>query len=141
MTSPTSSSTWVMPIGSTHDAAAATFWLREAVRRNPADGRRAFRPRRRVGSRQQQRRSHREKELARRLSSTYAARHSEPARDPVPRGLERLKPQVELPHARRIDAEARRQRAAQSARSSRISTWNGRSGCSSRKTIATRLSS
>ena len=42
--------------------------------------------------------ANREKELARRLSSTYAEWEKRPAADVVPRGLERVKSGVELPH-------------------------------------------
>ena len=50
--------------------------------------------------------STREKELARRLSSTYEAWEKRPAADQVPKGLERVKnSEVELPHARRIDTK------------------------------------
>ena len=48
--------------------------------------------------------ANREKELARRLSSTYEQWEKRPAADPVPKGLERLKNEVELPHASRIEA-------------------------------------
>jgi tetratricopeptide (TPR) repeat protein len=46
----------------------------------------------------------REKELARRLSSEYAQWDRRPASDAVPKGLERVKNDVELPHAREIEA-------------------------------------
>ncbi len=48
--------------------------------------------------------ANREKELARRLSSTYAEWEKRPANDPVPRGLERLKPNADVLRIDRIDA-------------------------------------
>ena len=45
----------------------------------------------------------REKELARRLSSTYAQWEKRPGPDVVPKGLERVKRDVELPHSRTIE--------------------------------------
>ena len=45
----------------------------------------------------------REKELARRLSSVYEQWDKRPAAEAVPKGLERVKSDVELPHAQRVD--------------------------------------
>src|SRR6185312_5102724 len=45
----------------------------------------------------------REKELALRLSSTYEQWSRRPAADPVPKGLERIKADLEVPHGRRIE--------------------------------------
>ncbi|MGH9144877.1 MAG: tetratricopeptide repeat protein, partial [Vicinamibacterales bacterium] len=86
-----------------HDAAAAAFWLREAVRRNPADADAHFVLAAALAAGNNSAEAIREGELAHRLSENYAPGKRATA-DPVPRGLERLKPQVELPHARRIDA-------------------------------------
>src|SRR5262249_33740442 len=86
-----------------HDLSAATYWLREAVRRDPTDGSAHFV----LGvvlSASNPAEASREKELARRLSSTYAEWEKRPASDPVPKGLERGKRGVELPHAGQIEA-------------------------------------
>ena len=45
----------------------------------------------------------REKELAKRLSSTFEQWDRRPAADPVPKGLERVNRDVELPRTRRLD--------------------------------------
>jgi tetratricopeptide (TPR) repeat protein len=73
------------------DPKAAIYWLREAVRRDPADGDAHFI----LGVALQQTgataEAARERELASRLSSKYAAwEKSATGGDPVPRGLERL---------------------------------------------------
>jgi len=85
------------------DPQAAIYWLREAVRRNPADGDAHFVLGAALAAGGQATEAARERELARRLSAAY-----EPATragsDAVPKGLERVKNEVELPHARRIEA-------------------------------------
>jgi tetratricopeptide (TPR) repeat protein len=86
-----------------HDAQAATFWLREAVRRNPADAVAHFVLAAALGAGSNAAEAARERELAHRLSETYAP-SKRPGGDAVPRGLERLKQEVELPHARQIGA-------------------------------------
>ncbi len=73
------------------DANGAAYWLREAVRRDPADGDAHFV----LGAALQQMgaplEAARERELAKRLSSRYAALAARAAgADAVPRGLERL---------------------------------------------------
>jgi tetratricopeptide (TPR) repeat protein len=78
------------------DPPAAVYWLREAVRRDPADGDAHYV----LGAALQQTgaaaESAREKELARRLSSSYAEWDKRaPAGEAVPRGLERLKPRLD----------------------------------------------
>ncbi len=79
------------------DPPAAVYWLREAVRRDPADGDAHYV----LGAAMQQTgaagESAREKELARRLSSTYAEwdKRSASGGDSVPRGLERLKDRID----------------------------------------------
>src|SRR4051812_4842793 len=85
-----------------HDAQAAAYWLREAVRRNPADADAHFVLAAALASGNNGAEATRERELARRLSQAYAPSRR-PGGDAVPKGLERLKPQVELPHARQID--------------------------------------
>jgi Tfp pilus assembly protein PilF len=78
------------------DSKAAIYWLREAVRRDPADGDAHFI----LGTALQQSgaaaEAARERELAGRLSSKYAAWEARSAAggDPTPRGLERLHDQL-----------------------------------------------
>ena len=73
------------------DALAAAYWLREAVRRNPADGDAHFVLSAALARSGATPEAERERELARRLSERWEA--SSPG-DSVPRGLERLKDQV-----------------------------------------------
>jgi tetratricopeptide (TPR) repeat protein len=86
------------------DPQAAIFWLREAVRRNPADADAHFvlAAALSAGSNTAAEAT-RERELARRLSEAYAP-SKRPGGDAVPRGLERIKHEVELPHARQVGA-------------------------------------
>ncbi|MGE0448667.1 MAG: tetratricopeptide repeat protein [Vicinamibacterales bacterium] len=86
-----------------HDSEAAIYWLRETVRRDPADGNAHYLLGAALAASGHAAESAREKELARRLSSVYREWDKRPADDPVPRGLERLKRDVELPHARQIE--------------------------------------
>jgi tetratricopeptide (TPR) repeat protein len=86
------------------DAQAAIYWLREVVRRNPADGDAHFVLATALLAAGSTAEASREKELARRLSSTYEEWDKRPASDAVPKGLERVKSDIELPHARRIEA-------------------------------------
>src|SRR5437764_964209 len=81
------------------DAQAAIYWLREGLRRNPADGDAHFVLATALAAGGSAAESIREKELAKRLSSRYDEWDKRPAADPVPRGLERVKSDVELPHA------------------------------------------
>ena len=88
------------------DYPAAMYWLRETVRRSPTDGDAHFVLGAALAASGLAAESTREKELARRLSSTYEQWEKHPAADQVPRGLERVKNnEVELPHARRIDTK------------------------------------
>ena len=80
------------------DTQAAIYWLREAVRRNPADGDAHFVLGTALSAAGNGAEAAREKELARRLSSTYGQWEKRPSTEPVPMGLERLKSDVELPH-------------------------------------------
>ena len=88
---------------------ATIYWLREAVRRNPADGEAHFvlgaalSSLSSLSSSGSSAEANREKELARRLSSTFAEWEKRPGLEAVPKGLERIKSDVELPHALRID--------------------------------------
>jgi tetratricopeptide (TPR) repeat protein len=86
------------------DTQASIYWLREAVRRRPADGVAHYVLGTALAAAGGSPEASREKELARRLSSSFAQWDRRPAADPVPRGLERVKAEVELPHARRIEA-------------------------------------
>ena len=83
------------------DPKAAIYWLREAVRRDPGDGDAHFI----LGVALQQTgataEATRERELATRLSSKYAAwEKSAAGSDPVPRGLERLHEELTSSRAR-----------------------------------------
>jgi tetratricopeptide (TPR) repeat protein len=86
-----------------HDAPAAIYWLREAVRRSPADADAHFVLAAALAVDTNGAEATRERELARRLSDTYAP-SKRPGGDAVPKGLERVKQEVELPHARQIGA-------------------------------------
>jgi tetratricopeptide (TPR) repeat protein len=83
------------------DPQAAIYWLREAVRRNPADADAHFILGAALAAGGNANEATRERELARRLSSKYEP-GKRPAGDAVPKGLERIKNHVELPHASRI---------------------------------------
>jgi tetratricopeptide (TPR) repeat protein len=85
------------------DTGAAIYWLREAVRRNPADGDAHYVLGAALQAAGNLTEANRERELAKRLSSTYAAWEKRPAGEVVPRGLERTKDDVELPRARRLE--------------------------------------
>ena len=85
------------------DAAAAIQWLREAVRREPADGEAHFVLGTALSAAGNNAEANREKELARRLSSVYLEWEKRPPPDTVPRGLARVKEAVQLPHAVRIE--------------------------------------
>jgi tetratricopeptide (TPR) repeat protein len=90
-----------------HDLPAAIYWLRETVRRNPTDGNAHFVLGAALAASGHGSEAAREKELARRLSSMYAEGEKRAGAEPVPKGLERIKNEVELPHARRIQAQLR----------------------------------
>jgi tetratricopeptide (TPR) repeat protein len=83
------------------DTQAAIYWLREAVRRNPADGDAHYVLGTALSAAGNAAEAAREKELARRLSSTYAEWDQRAAADPIPRQLERIKNDVELPRGSR----------------------------------------
>ncbi len=85
------------------EAGAATYWLREAVRRNPADGEAHYVLAAALAAGGNATESARERELARRLSSTFAEWDKRPAGEAVPNGLERVKADVALPALRRVD--------------------------------------
>jgi tetratricopeptide (TPR) repeat protein len=73
------------------DLPAAVYWLREAVRGNPADGDAHYVLGTALVATGADAEGAREKDLARRLSSRYAEWDRRPPGDPIPRGLERLK--------------------------------------------------
>ncbi|MFN7980844.1 MAG: tetratricopeptide repeat protein [Vicinamibacterales bacterium] len=85
------------------DPQASLYWLREALRRNPADGDAHYVLGAALAMAGHAAEAAREKELAHRLSSAYEDWDKRPANDAVPRGLERVKSDVELPHAREIE--------------------------------------
>ena len=88
------------------DAQAAIFWLREAVRRDPADGEAHAVLAAALQATGATAEAARERELATQLSSTYAAWAKKPGgsgAEPIPRGLERVKPSLEVSTLRRVD--------------------------------------
>jgi tetratricopeptide (TPR) repeat protein len=85
------------------DAQAAIYWLREAVRRAPADADAHFVLGAALTGAGYAAEANRENELARRLSATYEELAKKPGGDAVPKDLERIKSDVELPHAGRVD--------------------------------------
>lgn len=99
------------------DPQGAVYWLREGVRRNPADDAAHYVLGVALQASGNATEAAREKELARRLSSTYAEWEAkQPGFNAVPRGLERIKLEIDLPAALRVDAavvaaEQRDQRA------------------------------
>ncbi|HKY23059.1 MAG TPA: tetratricopeptide repeat protein [Vicinamibacterales bacterium] len=87
------------------DPQAAIFWLREAVRRNPTDGEAHAVLAAALQATGAAAEAVRERELATQLSSTYAAWAKAPTGgEPIPRGLERLKPSLDISTVRRIDS-------------------------------------
>ena len=87
------------------DPQGATYWLREAVRRNPADDEAHYVLGVVLQASGNTAEAAREKELARRLSSTYAEWEAkQPGANTVPRGLERLKTELDVPLSLRLDA-------------------------------------
>ena len=83
------------------DSQASIYWLREAVRRNPADADAHFVLGAALAAAGNATEATRERDLARRLSSTYETGKGS---DAVPKGLERVKHDLELPHAGQIGA-------------------------------------
>ena len=78
-----------------HDPQAGIYWLREAVRKNPADGDAHYVLGAALLATGAPTEGGREKDLAHHLSSRYADWDKRPATDPVPRDLERLKEDLE----------------------------------------------
>ena len=87
------------------DAASAIFWLREAVRRDPADGEAHAVLAAALQATGAAAEAARERELATQLSSTYAEWAKKPAiaGEVIPRRLERLKPSLEVSTLHRVD--------------------------------------
>jgi tetratricopeptide (TPR) repeat protein len=89
------------------DAQSAVFWLREAVRREPADGEAHAVLAAALQATGAAAEAAREHELAKQLSSTYAEWAKKPAgpgAEAIPRGLERLKPSLDASALRRADS-------------------------------------
>ena len=86
------------------DHAAAVYWLRETVRRIPADGQAHWVLAAALASSGSGTEATRERELARRLSADAEEWSRRPATDPVPRGWERVKAEPDLLRIDRIDA-------------------------------------
>jgi len=87
------------------DPASAIFWLREAVRRDPADGEAHAVLAAALQATGAAAEAARESELATQLSSTYAEWAKRPATpgEAIPRRLERLKPSLEVSTLHRVD--------------------------------------
>jgi tetratricopeptide (TPR) repeat protein len=88
-----------------HDGQAAISWLREAVRRQPADGEAHAVLGAALQAAGSTTEAARERALATQLSSTYDewTKRSASA-EPVPRGLERVKPALESSSLQRVDS-------------------------------------
>lgn len=87
------------------DQQAAIFWLREAVRRDPADGEAHAVLSAALQASGSAAEAARERELATQLSSGYAEWSKKaPAADPIPRGLERLKDSLEVSPTKRVES-------------------------------------
>jgi tetratricopeptide (TPR) repeat protein len=89
------------------DHPAAIYWLREAVRRNRADADAHFVLGTALAAAGNATEAARERDLARRLSAEYESpdrRKFAAAFDGVPRGLERVKQDLELPRVRRLES-------------------------------------
>jgi Flp pilus assembly protein TadD len=87
------------------DSQATIYWLREAVRRNTADGEAHFILGTALHGTGAAAESTRELGLARQLSSKYAEWEKKPAGgDPVPKGLERVSQDLETMHGPKLDA-------------------------------------
>ncbi len=85
------------------DASAAVWWLREAVRRNPADHAAHFVLGVALAATGSQVEAGRERDLAMQLSSVYADWEAKSPAGRVPRGLERLRMDLGLDDALRVE--------------------------------------
>jgi tetratricopeptide (TPR) repeat protein len=90
------------------DPSAAIYWLREAVRRRPSDADAHFVLGAALKATGETVTGERELELARQLSSAYAAAERRPdgASDAVPRGLERLREDLDRPGLSLVEVTA-----------------------------------
>jgi tetratricopeptide (TPR) repeat protein len=87
------------------DLPGAIHWLREAVRRNPADDEAHYVLGAALQGSGSVAEAAREKELARQLSATWAEWEAkQPGANTAPRGLERLKVEIDVPESLRVDA-------------------------------------
>jgi Flp pilus assembly protein TadD/TolB-like protein len=87
------------------DVPAAVYWLREGVRRNPADDEAHYVLGVALQSTGSTAEAAREKELARQLSSTYAEWEAkQPASNPLPRKLERPKTEIDVRGSLRVES-------------------------------------
>ena len=87
------------------DLQGAIYWLREAVRRNPADDAAHYVLGVALQASGSVAEAAREKELARQLSSTYAEWEAkQPGANLVPRGLERVKNDIDVAASFRVDS-------------------------------------
>jgi Tfp pilus assembly protein PilF len=86
-----------------NDTKSAIFWLRETVRRNPADGEAHAVLAAALQATGSTAEAARERELATHLSSMYAEWAKKPGSELIPRGLERLKPSMDVSLMRRPD--------------------------------------
>lgn len=84
------------------DMPAAVYWLREAVRRSPADEQAHYILGVALQATGSAAEATREKELAKRLSSVVAEWEAKQPAAPVPRGLERIKTDIDVPAALRV---------------------------------------
>ena len=120
------------------DTQAAIYWLREAVRRNPADGDAHF-----VLGAALSAAGNAAEAAARRSWRGGCRRPTRSGRSGrlpmrVPKGLERVKSDVELPHGAADRSDARRAADSAISRSWRASISIAAGGCFSRRTIARR---
>jgi tetratricopeptide (TPR) repeat protein len=86
------------------DYPAAVYWLREAVRRQPADADAHFVLAAALKATNAPTEAERERELARRLSAGYEESEDASATDGVPQRLERVREYLERPGAARSDS-------------------------------------
>jgi tetratricopeptide (TPR) repeat protein len=86
------------------DSKATVYWLNEAVRRNPGDGEAHFILGMALTATGAGAEGEREKELARQISSTFREwERRASGGDPVPRGLERLREDLDAPRLGLVD--------------------------------------
>lgn len=78
-----------------HDPQAGIYWLKEALRRNPADGHAHFVLAAALHATGAETEAARERALAHQLSSTYGEWEHRTGAEPVPRGLERLRDDID----------------------------------------------